>query len=402
MRLPEKEIYAKLDIDKLSHILDNLLSNAVKYTLPGGRVQVGVEVENNRLIIRISDTGIGISQDEQKNIFKNFYRSEDAINTGEMGMGIGLIITRRLVQRMNGSLSFDSKENMGTTFVLTLPYIEVEAPVYESGLSADDEEEMVTDGKHRILLVDDDNDMCDYLKYHLSTEYNVYTATSAEEASTWLEKHTVDMIVSDVMMGGMSGVEFCSRLKNDIRTSHIFVVLLTACTSQDVVIDGLSSGADDYITKPFSIDVLRIKLENLMRMRLKIQLHYSGARQEEADISEKTEESIKISSIDEAFLARCRAIITENLSDYEFSINELCREVAMSRTLVYEKLRNITGQTPSEFIRTIRLRHAKMLLETTGYPITEIALMAGFADAKYFSTVFKKYYNISPSQVPRG
>lgn len=406
LQLPEKEVYAQLDADKLNHILDNLLSNAVKYTLSGGRVTIRLDVEKNKLSIKIADTGIGISQNEQKNIFKNFYRSKDAVNTGEMGIGIGLVITRRLVQRMKGTLNFDSRENMGTTFTLVLPYAEAEPLPYESGLVTDDEmeelEEVADEGKHRILVVDDDNDMRDYLKHQLSAEYKVYTSASAEEALSWLEKHTVDIIVSDVMMGTMNGVEFCSQLKNDIRTSHLFVVLLTACTSQDIIIGGLASGADDYITKPFSIDVLRIKLENLMRMRLKIQRHYSGMQSNETSISESQEAPVKISSIDEAFLSRCRAIITDNLSDNEFFINELCREVAMSRTLVYEKLRNITGQTPSEFIRAIRLHHAKVLLETTSYPIAELALMVGFTDAKYFSTVFKKYYNISPSQVTRA
>ena len=255
----------------------------------------------------------------------------------------------------------------------------------------------------RVLVVEDNADMRSYLSYSLSSDYKVYAVASGEEALAFLAGHSVDIVISDVMMGsGISGIELCARLRGDIATSHLFVILLTACTRQESVLSGFESGANDYITKPFSIDVLHMKLHNLMQTRRIIRKQGSAVVERMASPGEAADVAPAINSIDNDFLRRSMEIVAANLSDSAFSINDLCREMAVSRTLMYEKLRALAGQSPSDFIRGIRLRRACELLQSSDHSVAEVAVLAGFSDAKYFSTVFKKHFGESPSRFSRS
>lgn len=329
------------------------------------------------------------------------------MQTGEIGSGVGLVITRRLVARMKGQLTFDSREGEGTVFRLTLPCIEAPAAVPEGPDPAPEGEfcadEGLCEGMDRVLVVEDNADMRSYLSYSLSSDYKVYAVASGEEALAFLAGHSVDIVISDVMMGsGISGIELCARLRGDIATSHLFVILLTACTRQESVLSGFESGANDYITKPFSIDVLHMKLHNLMQIRRIIREQGSAVVERMASPGEAADVAPAINSIDNDFLRRSMEVVAANLSDSAFSINDLCREMAVSRTLMYEKLRALAGQSPSDFIRGIRLRRACELLQSTDHSVAEVAVLAGFSDAKYFSTVFKKHFGESPSRFSRS
>jgi len=416
LEMPDEEVFIETDIKKMDRIIDNLLSNAIKYTGVNGRVQVRLKKTDKKVTIEVEDNGIGISKSEQKKIFKQFYRSQNAINSKETGSGIGLVFTRKLVKLLDGDLIFSSKENEGTVFLLTLP---VKNSQYNFAANEVDNEAVLIEtaeninlpvsGKrhfaesYRILLVEDNDDMRSYLANVLSEEYKLHSVPSAEDALEFLKKHTVDLVLSDIMMPGMQGDELCKILKQNIETSHVQVILLTAYSEKDKMMSSMECGADDFITKPFDLKLLKMKIHNYLQTRKKLQQHYMTVTNlqelaKEQD-TEKADEVIAINNIDTDFLNKCIKIVSDNISNTGFTINDLCREMAMSRTLIYEKLRALTNQPPNEFIRMIRLKRAKELLSLQKYTINEVAEMTGFSDTKYFSTVFKKYYGYSPSKI---
>lgn len=409
--IPDENMILEVDVKKMDRILDNLLSNAIKYTPDNGSIYIRLLRKKNELELIIEDTGIGISKKEQGRIFNHFFRAENAVNSKEVGSGIGLVLTKKLVKQMNGKLSFVSFKDKGTTFYLSIPVKEsqpaADAETQPPEITENDKTENFSLRKHkplktfyRVLLVEDNDDMRNYLENKLSHEYKVYAVPSAEDALAFLGKNTVDIVVSDVMMDGMKGDELCKILKNNIETSHILVILLTALSEKDQILVGLGSGADDYITKPFDIEVLTAKIRNFLLSRTKLQEYYlTGIKLQDIKESISDEEKAPIAKLDDDFLKKCVVIITENIANSDFTVNDLYRELAMSKTLVFDKLKALTNQGPNEFIRIIRLKYAKELLQSHKYSIQEVADMTGFSDAKYFSTVFKKYYGINPSNV---
>ncbi len=410
--IPDEDMHVEIDVKKMDRILDNLLSNAIKYTGINGEVHVRLQKKDKKLILEIEDNGIGISKSEQSKIFRHFYRANNAINSKEVGSGIGLVFTKKLVELMLGELSFISHENVGTTFTLSLRLkesISQEKNIISRALpkvSTSDMKLHAATRKHRldsykILLVEDNDDMRNYLTHTLSADNNIQSVSSAEDALSFLRNHTVDLVISDIMMPGMNGNELCRLLKNNIETSHIQVILLTALADKEQMLVGLEYGADDYITKPFNVEVLKIKIHNFMNTRKRMQQYYLTLTnlKEVSNQDVTTIEDVKGNSIDDDFLKNCINIVTANISNTNFTINDMCRELAMSRTLVYEKLKILTNQSPNEFIRSIRLKQAKELLFTRKYTVQEVSEMTGFSDSKYFSTVFKKYYGESPSKI---
>lgn len=408
--MPSESVYIETDIKKLDRIVDNLLSNAIKYSKPDGKIDLRLKTTEKEIRLEVEDYGIGISKKEQKKIFNHIYRARNAINSKEIGSGIGLMLTRKLVTQIKGELTFVSEENKGTTFRLSFPLKELgfvslhnqdtlsnESPEPDTYLSS---KRYYTES-YRILLVEDNDDMRNYLSSMLSSEYKLYSVPSAERALEFLKNNMADMVISDVMMEDMQGDELCRILKNNIETSHIQVILLTAITEKDKMINSLGYGADDYITKPFDIQVLKIKIHNILETRKKLQQYYLTKNNLSLISSqqETEEQELATINIDDEFLSKSIQIVVKNLSNTEFTVNDLCSDLAMSRTLVYEKLKALTNQSPNEFIRVIRLKQAKDLLTTHKYTIQEVASISGFSDTKYFSTVFKKYYGISPSQV---
>lgn len=410
--LPLDSVYIETDIKKLDRIVDNLLSNAIKYSKPNSDIYIRLKTSDKKITLEVEDFGIGISKKEQKKIFKHVYRAQNAVNSKEIGTGIGLMFTHKLVKQIKGELTFESEENKGTVFYLSFtvkdvgfisPHTEISSPADVDKESHSPSKRHFTDS-YRILLVEDNDDMRNYLADMLSSEYKLYSVPSAERALEFLKNNMTDLVISDIMMDGMNGDELCRILKNNIETSHIHVILLTAVTGKDSMLHGLEYGADDYITKPFDIQVLKMKIHNFLQTRKKLQQYYLTKNNLTAiaDDTSDTQEAEPVSNatnIDEEFLNKCIRIVINNLSNTEFTVNDLCSGIAMSRTLVYEKLKALTNQSPNEFIRVIRLKHAKELLLSQKYTIQEVALQTGFSDTKYFSTVFKKYYGTNPSKI---
>lgn len=439
--LPDSPVSLWMDKDKADKIFDNLFSNAVKYTPAGGEITVKVEQNDKKITIAVKDNGIGIPRKAQRYIFSNFYRAENAVNSKETGSGIGLLLTRRLMKLHKGHISFSSNEGEGSTFLLTFrkgnhhlaryivparidtSIISATEPVTEviepSDLLSDVPDLSDTDlsdtdtnnapqtdkSKERIMIVEDNDELRFYLKKTFAPIYSVIDKPDGESALEYLKDKSVELIISDVMMPGIQGDELCRRIKSDFTTSHIPVILLTAKTEKDAILEGLESGADDYLTKPFDTEILKTKIKGVLQNR-KIMREYflshslspvpaAATPNEEKESAECT--ASLLSPMDKEFLERCTRLVTENLANPDFTINQLCREVALSRTLFYEKLKALTGQAPTEFIKLLRMTEAANLLKQQ-IPVQEVALLVGFTDAKYFSTAFKKHYGVSPSK----
>lgn len=448
LSVPEAPVSLWMDKDKADKIFDNLLSNAVKYTPSGGDISITVEQNDKKITIEVRDNGIGIPRKAQRYIFSNFYRAENAVNSKETGSGIGLLLTRRLMKLHKGNISFTSNEGEGSTFLLTFRkgnrhlarYIlpEKTSPLSASILSAsisniptedidnelspeesidqeagtventdlygeNDPPQTARNAKERIMIVEDNDDLRFYLKKTFASIYTVIDKPDGESALEYLQDKSVDLIISDVMMPGIQGDELCRRIKSDFTTSHIPVILLTAKTEKDAILEGLESGADDYLTKPFDTEILKTKIKGVLQNR-KIMRQYflshslpSVPAAEPSEKKEDTECANLLSAMDKEFLERCTRLITENLANPDFTINQLSRELALSRTIFYEKLKALTGQAPNEFIKLMRMTEAANLLKQ-GLPVQDVALLVGFTDSKYFSTAFKKHFGVSPSK----
>lgn len=389
-----------IDREKMDHIIDNLLSNALKYT-EKGVIHILVKTARKKWTIEVKDTGIGIPKEEQGNIFHEYYRAQNAMNFEETGSGIGLMITRRIVKQHHGTISFSSVEGQGTTFTVTFPQrikasvaVEAKADGQEEPQAATGavHEETERAGKNVLLLAEDDADMREYLVDSLSSEYKVVAVPDGGKALETAREINPDIIISDIVMPVLEGDELCRILKSSVDTSHIPIILLTALSERENIIFGLEAGANDYIIKPFDLSVLKVRIRNILqnRQHLRETVLAMDAQPEETDYT---------SQLDKEFLDKVMKVIEEELSDSEFSINDFCRMLGMSRTSVYNKIKTLTGQGPNDFIRIIRLNKAKELLVSRKYSIGEVANMVGFSDPKYFSTCFKKQFGTSPSKI---
>ena len=431
---PKQQIHS--DVKMVDLILENLLSNAIKYTPQGGKVTLSASVEGKMAVIHVCDTGIGIPKAEIKSIFKTFFRASNAINSQEMGSGLGLMLTRKLVEKLGGKLSFVSEEGKGTTFCVKLPLgnvtdssvrlVEEKKKVAnESSLAEDKHDEtcqtvssaVLQDAgvsKDTILFVDDNEDLCKYIRMTFGDSYQVVDVESAEAALKYLKEGGVcDIVVSDVMMPGMHGDELCRRIKENKETSWLPVILLTAKIGRDFMIEGLGLGADDYIAKPFDTAILASKIASILKNRRRLSQYYmdrslalvrgdmasESASPEQIVCSESYEnvEEAVLNPQDQAFVDKATSLVLAHLSDTDFNIDRLCREMAMSRTLFYGRLKTLMGQNPQDFMRLIRLEQAAIFLKQ-GDSVMDVSVKAGFVNVKYFSTVFKKHFGVSPSK----
>ena len=435
------------DVKMMDLILENLLSNAIKYTPEGGKVTLSASIEGKTAQILVSDTGIGIPKAEIKNIFKSFFRASNAVNSQEMGSGLGLMLTRQLVKKLGGKLTFVSEEGKGTTFHVVLPLGNSAAsstqPVEEvqnveaifsnhqdvhdeerkSVASSDEQNSEVS--KDTLLFVDDNEDLRQYICMTFSDTYRVVDVESGDAALKYLEEGgECDIVVSDVMMPGMQGDVLCQRIKENKDTSWLPVILLTAKAGRNFMIEGLGLGADDYIAKPFDAAILASKIDSMLKNRHRLSQYYmerslalvrgevsakSNSSKLVMDLnaadepietiqaSDENEEQAILNPQDQAFVEKATRLVLDNLSDTDFTIDRLCREMAMSRTLFYGKLKTLTGQGPQDFMRLIRLEQAAMFLKQ-GDSVLDVSVKAGFVNVKYFSTVFKKHFGVSPSK----
>lgn len=403
------------DVEQMEKAVNNLLSNAFKYTPAKGFISMAVEETESAVYIRVSDTGVGIAPEELDRIFDRFYQLDE--REGGLGTGLGLAITKEIVSAHVGDISVDSKVGAGTTFVIRLPlgdeHIAKEQKVsvrnadlscieelsaYNNASLSDeagalaDAENNENGSKPSILIVEDNQELLELLERLFSPVYEVYTAIDGADGLEKAVNKQPDIILSDIMMPRMSGIEMCRKIKENFDTSHIPVVLLTAQNSEEYLTQGLKVSADDYITKPFSVKHLFMRCNNLVNNRKLLQAKYAGTAGVGADI-------LTTNSYDQQFLSKCTEIVGRNINDVDFDVNRFANEVGMGRTKLFLKIKGITGLTPNGFILNVRLKRAGQLLEEPGEKtISEISYEVGFNTPSYFIKRFKELYGVTPVQ----
>lgn len=406
LTLPQQETEEWFDEEKMDDILDNLIINAFKYTPEKGSIGLSLTVDEKAWHITVSDTGIGISHKEQKKLFTRFFRATNAINTSELGTGLGLYIIKQYVMLHKGDISVWSEEGRGTCFTINMQHgnshflhdelHEYILPVEEEKPATNTEIHKVKtaekEKKHyRLLVVDDNSELREYLKRVLTTDYQVYTASNGQEAWQLMGQTMPDIVISDLQMPVMDGIELCRTIKDNFETSHIPVIIVTVNEEKVMLKQSYEAGADDYIKKPFDIMILQSKINNIMKGRTAIQQKYIGLNGTLQKGNEPTDPN-------ENFLAQVRQVIEKHLPEGSFGVNELSDELHLSRSVLYNKFSSMTGYTPNDYIKLIRINKAILYMKEKRYSIKEIALMVGFEEASYFSTCFKKIHGVSPKQ----
>lgn len=403
------ELVMDFDRDKLEKVMSNLLSNAFKFTPDLGSVKVSArhtQVDGNpHLEISVADSGAGIPEDQIGFIFNRFYQADNAPVRNSQGSGIGLALTRELVELHGGVITVSSNGN-GTVFSVTLPVrddvvvmalpaehtvtgIQIETfRENENGIT----QEIIrteSDASEIVLVIEDNAEVRNFIVESLRGHYKVLSAVDGDEGVAMAFEHVPDLIISDVMMPGKSGFDVSRTLKKDERTSHIPVILLTAKAGFENKMEGLETGADDFIPKPFSTRELLTRIRNLIVTRKKLREKYLNYALSGDSASE---------TIEDAFLVKLREAIEARLDDTEFSVEDLCREVGMSRTHLHRKLKALTNQSASQFIRILKLQHGQRLLRQGKYNVSEVADKVGFASLAYFSFSYASHFGYSPSE----
>ena len=414
------EIY--FDRDKIEKIFYNLLSNAFKFTPENGKIAVRVKTtvaaDREFVEVAVKDAGIGIPAGELPRIFDRFYQVDSASTREYEGSGLGLALTKELVERHYGEIEARSEEGMGSEFIVRLPMgkehlqpeeivedgdtkIEDRGSRVENQATSDEQpatsikDQASSDDQPIILVVDDHPDVRSYIRKYLEPDYHVIEAKDGREGSDAALEIIPDLVISDVMMPRMDGFQFCETIKTNAKTSHIPVILLTAKAGEENKLAGLETGADDYLIKPFSSKELQARAKNLIELRRKLREHFrrEGLLQPH---------EIAVPSIEEAFLQKLMQVTEQHLADEDFEIDVLRRELNMGQKQLYRKIKALTGQTPTEFIRTLRLRRAKQLLEQNAGTISEIAFQVGFNNLSYFSKCFREEFGQLPSALAKA
>lgn len=398
------------DRDKLEHIYFNLMSNALKYTPEGGRITTALSYDGKQYVLSVSDTGKGIEAEALPHLFDRFYQARGAVG----GTGIGLSLVKAYVDLHHGDIRVESNEGEGTRFFISLPAAQSDydpakdrevRPVAERELvddsyvpediNAKEAADRITNAEDfdadrpLVLIIDDNNGMRAYLRSILKDRYNVSEAADGRQGLEKARREVPKLIVCDVMMPVMDGLEFTRQLKEDIATSHIPVVLLTARSLPEQREKGYETGADSYLTKPFSGQVLLSRIDNLLRSRTLLRSLFSGDKAEAA-------EEERLCSQDKTFVTRLREIIQQHLADSDFSVERLGEEIGLSRVQLYRKVKVLTGKTPVELLRKARLMKARTMVTTTDRSIAEIAYATGFTSPSYFNKCFKDEFGVSP------
>ena len=383
------------DEDKMGKLLMNLLSNAFKFTDDGGRISLSLARQDDNVIFKVADNGRGISDADKEHIFERFFQANDSVGNGQAGTGIGLSLVSEYAALHGGSVSVDDNEGSGTVFTVSIPIsthdITAEIPASEpsghpAGDTVTDPEE---DPRPRILVVDDSADMLEFLSSELSATYLVDTAANGAEALGKLHDFRPNIIISDVMMPVMDGIELCRKVKSDPAFASTPLILLTAKHDVSSKIEGLTLGADEYMTKPFNIDVLRLRIGSLLSLALK------GFKR---PLIEPEPRPLSITSVDEQLIEKAVTYVDENMTRTELSVEEMAASLGMSRVHLYKRLKHITGKSPIEFIRILRLKRAAQLLRESQLNVSEIAYRTGFNNPKYFSKYFREEFGVSPSE----
>ena len=400
-QVPEKEVWASVDKEALTKIISNLLTNALKYGKTFARFQLTVDEKEEHFRVTASNDGKIIPLDMREEIFRPFVRYRDGKNIVQ-GTGIGLALARSLAELHHGKLAMDDNIEMNC-FILDIPIVHQVAPHRESEpvetsgrADVPDNIEVMPDVDKEekeerpcILIVEDNKDMQDFIARQLSSLYNVLTAGNGHEAWDLLEQYDVDLVVSDIMMPEMDGLELCGKLKSDLNYNHIPIILLTAKTALESKIEGLEQGADAYIEKPFSVEYLRVNIANLLSNRERLRRRFIESPFVKA-------ETVAQSKTDKAFMQKLNEYVNSHLQESELTIDDLADVMHMGRSNFYRKLKGMLGISPNEYLRLERLKKAAQLLKEGKCGIVEIAYMVGFSSPSYFSSCFKKQFGVLP------
>ncbi|MCY1719515.1 ATP-binding protein [Prolixibacteraceae bacterium Z1-6] len=385
------------DPEKTTTIVSNLLGNAIKFTPSGGEISMSVKALNGYISIIIKDNGIGIPEHHQDKIFERFYQTDDNNTRKAGGAGIGLALTKELITLLNGSIQLKSYPGIETTFTVNLPITAhlknrtiptiIKAPAEQQQLP--DFHEKQKEKKH-LLLVEDNQDVVEYLISCYQSMFKIDVANNGKKGLELAHKKIPDIIISDIMMPEMDGFELCKRLKEDYRTSHIPVILLTAKADIPSRIEGLEKGAEAYVVKPFNQQELLVRMQKLLELRTKLYQRYStgSINGAEADLWFQKEDQ---------FFDKLTDLIKENMQDEFFGVSTLCREMAMSKSQLYRKFKALTNKSVARYIKTLRMQKARQLLQTTNMNITEIAYEVGMKSLSTFSQLFKDEFGESPT-----
>ena len=387
-------LWLEYDHDKIQKSIVNLLSNAFKYTPNGGTIKLNLYIQEADVCISVSDTGIGISSEDKELVFNRFYQTSH--NLRKTGSGIGLHIVSEYIKLHKGSIDIVDNKPSGCIFTLRFPLIESTTigvnPENEYVEEYQDTQfEEIFPQKPVLLFVDDNKDLCEFIHDNLMNDYSVLIANDGQEALLQLKQNDVNVVVSDIMMPIMDGIELCRRIKTNIEWSHIPVILLTAKTADEHKIEGLEIGADDYITKPFNLDILKLRIFKFFEWSLKSHKTFK----QKLDVNPR---EITITTIDEKLIEKAMNIVEKHISETEFSVETLGEALGLSRGHLYRKLMAITGKGPGEFIRTIRLKRARQLLEKSQMRIAEIAYEVGYNSPKRFTINFREEFGVAPSE----
>jgi len=402
-----------VDVSMMEKVIDNLISNAIKYSHPEGEVQLILTCKPNRWSLEVKDYGIGISKKAQSQLFREFYRGENAINSKIVGSGIGLLLVKNYVVMHDGDISCVSYENVGSTFKIDIPFKKV---LEKNGMANVKRNEVVNhelqslqqtlqqslqqqDGLPepimRILIVEDNDDFRNFIRYPLQAYFDVLLAEDGTEAWGIIQKQMPDLVVSDVMMPQMDGFELCRLMKSTYETSHIPLILLTALSGKIEQLHGLGLGADDYLTKPFDMTLLVQRIKSIIRNRVAVKEKalklINGV--------ENNSEKILANEHNDHFVKKMLEVVRINMENTEFGKDDFASAMNVSASLLYKKAKSLTNLSPTDFIKMVRLNYALELLHSHKYSITEVSEHCGFSSLGYFCTVFKKHFGKSPTDI---
>ena len=400
LEMPETPVNAWIDRNKLDKAIANLLSNAFKYTPNGGEIIFRIEKQDKKVLLYVIDSGKGLGKnDDAKNLFERFYQGKNSADMHLGGSGIGLNLCRAIVRLHGGDVTARNREDgtSGACFIIELPLgkehlknNQIYSDYVDTGMK---QQRGAASRNCKILLVDDDIEICRYIKSELSDWYRFVICNNGKEALKQLLSADFDLVVSDVVMPEMDGITLLKNIKGNANISHVPVIMLTSKSEISDRLEGIKLGADAYLAKPFSLEELHLTIDNLIDNVRRLKGKFSGALKQDDKV-----EKVEVKGYDEELMERIMKVVNENMGDSDFNVEKMCDEVGVSRTQLHRKLKEMTGVPTSEFLRNIRLNEAARLIRERKINITQVSYMVGFANNSHFSTAFKKYFGMSPSE----
>lgn len=400
LEMPETPVNAWIDRNKLDKAIANLLSNAFKYTPNGGEIIFRIEKQDKKVLLYVIDSGKGLGKnDDAKTLFERFYQGKNSADMHLGGSGIGLNLCRSIVRLHGGDVYAHNREDgkSGACFIIELPlgkeHLKNNQIYSDNGKTKKKQQRDAASRNCKILLVDDDIEICRYLKSELSDWYRFVICNNGKEALNQLFSDDFDLVISDVVMPEMDGITLLKNIKGNANISHVPAIMLTSKSEISDRLEGIKLGADAYLAKPFSLEELHLTIDNLIDNVRRLKGKFSGALKQDDKV-----EKIEVKGNDEELMERIMKVVNENMSDSDFNVEKMCDEVGVSRTQLHRKLKEMTGVPTSEFLRNIRLNEAARLIREHKINITQVSYMVGFANNSHFSTAFKKYFGMSPTE----